>query len=212
MTNTAPRRGRRPGKPDTRAQILEAARRRFLTQGYDEASMRDIAVDADVDLALISYYFGSKKGLFGAVLALPANPADLVNRLLEEGDPATFPERALRHMLHVWDDPVSGPILLATLKNAAADDTFADLLKEMLGREVIDRIAARLTGPNRLRRAGAFSTVMAGLITARYMLRLEPVASMNPDALVRVFGPQLRMALSAGSGHRGPARSRSASR
>ncbi|MFG2639086.1 TetR/AcrR family transcriptional regulator [Streptomyces sp. NPDC048362] len=90
-----PKRGRRPGRPDTRRKILAVARQRFLRDGYRSVTMRSIAAEADVDLALLSYYFGSKKGLFGAALALSANPAELLSRLLAEGDMDSFPERAL---------------------------------------------------------------------------------------------------------------------
>jgi AcrR family transcriptional regulator len=68
------RRGRRSGNPDTRAEILAIACRRLVADGYYGVTMRAIAAEAGVDAALISYYFGSKKGLFGAALALSANP------------------------------------------------------------------------------------------------------------------------------------------
>ena len=36
---------------------------------------------------------------------------------------------------------------------------------------------------------------MAGLILTRFVLRLEPMASMPPDEIVRVFAPPLRTVL-----------------
>ncbi len=196
MENSQRRRGRRPGRPDTRAAILDAARARFLAEGYHAVSLRSIAADAGVDFALISYYFGSKKGLFGAALALPANPAEILARLLDEGDWATFPERALYGLLQVWDDPQTGLVLLVLLKNAAHDEAFAALVKEVVEREIVERLAGRLGGRDAHERAGVFAAQMSGLITARYLLRLEPVASMAPDEIVRLFAPQLRLALS----------------
>ncbi|MCX4744276.1 TetR family transcriptional regulator [Kitasatospora sp. NBC_01287] len=68
--------------------ILDIARRRFLAEGYHAVTLRSIAAEAGVDLALISYFFGSEKGLFGAVLALAANPAEVLAQALT-GDPAT---------------------------------------------------------------------------------------------------------------------------
>src|SRR3712207_1267814 len=97
------RRGRRPGRPETRAQLLDIARRRFLEAGYQAVTLRSVAAEAGVDVALVSYFFGSKKGLFGAALALPANPPEVLVSALQ-GDPATLPERVLRVLLHVWDD------------------------------------------------------------------------------------------------------------
>lgn len=48
--------------------ILNAAERAFAELGYGGASMRAITRDADVNQAMISYYFGSKEGLFTAVI------------------------------------------------------------------------------------------------------------------------------------------------
>lgn len=53
---------------DTRGRILDAARRRFARESYDDVGLRDIAGDVGVDAALISRYFGSKEDLFGEVL------------------------------------------------------------------------------------------------------------------------------------------------
>ncbi|MCX5001431.1 TetR family transcriptional regulator [Streptomyces sp. NBC_00638] len=200
MNKSGPQRGRRPGSPDTRAAILDVARRRFLEDGYHAVTLRSVAGEAEVDLALISYYFGSKKGLFGAALALGANPAEILARVVEEGDLSTFPERVVRQVLAVWDDPVTGPPLLAMLKSAIDDDAFGELVKEAVEREIVDRIAGLVPGRNARQRAAAFTTVIAGVIATRHLLRLEPIASMAPDEVVRFVSPQVRQAL------RGPAR------
>ncbi|MEU6273081.1 TetR family transcriptional regulator [Streptomyces populi] len=199
MNKPGPHRGRRPGSPDTRAAILDVARRRFLEDGYHAVTLRSVAAGAGVDLALISYYFGSKKGLFGAALALGANPAELLARMVEEGDLATFPERVVRQVVAVWDDPVTGPPLIAMLKTAVGDDSLGALVKEAVEREIVDRIAGLVPGRDAGYRAAAFVTMVAGLITTRYLLRLEPVASMTVDDVVRFVSPQLRQALQ-GSG------------
>ncbi|MFD5636007.1 TetR family transcriptional regulator [Streptomyces sp. NPDC127077] len=200
MNKPIAQRGRRPGSPDTRAAILEIARRRFLEDGYHAVTLRSVAGEAEVDLALISYYFGSKKGLFGAALALGANPAELLARVVREGDLATFPERVVRQVLAVWDDPVTGPPLLAMMKTAIDDDSLGALVKEAMEREIVDRIATLVPGRDARHRAAAFTTVIAGLIATRYLLRLEPITSMTTDELVRLMSPQLRQAL------RGPGR------
>src|SRR5450759_2075747 len=54
----------------TRALLLAAALRRFTVDGYDATTVRQIAEDAGVNVALISRYFGSKEGLFEACLEL----------------------------------------------------------------------------------------------------------------------------------------------
>lgn len=48
-------------------QIINTAERLFALKGYDGTSVRDIAEEAGINLAMISYYFGSKEGLIKAV-------------------------------------------------------------------------------------------------------------------------------------------------
>src|ERR1700730_14879204 len=48
-------------------QIIEAAEKLFSIKGIDGASIRDIAEEAGVNLAMISYYFGSKEKLMEAI-------------------------------------------------------------------------------------------------------------------------------------------------
>ncbi|MES9536045.1 MULTISPECIES: TetR family transcriptional regulator [unclassified Actinomadura] len=194
MNKSGNGRGRRPGSPDTREAILAVARRRFLADGYGPVTMRSIAAEAGVDAALISYFFGSKKGLFGAVLGLVANPPEVLAGALP-GDPATLPERVLRAMVAAWDDPERGAPLLMMVRAAVQDPELARLVRDILEREMINRIAERLGGPDATARAAAFGTQLAGLIFARYVLAVEPVASMGPDELIRYLAPGLRAAV-----------------
>ena len=76
----------------TRAKILEAAGQLFAAEGYAEAKSTLIAASAAVDLASINYHFGSRSGLYLAVLAEAhrrfVSLADL-SRLSESGLPAS---------------------------------------------------------------------------------------------------------------------------
>jgi AcrR family transcriptional regulator len=191
-------RGRRTGKPDTRAAILEVALRRFMADGYQSVSLRAIAAEAGVDVALISYFFGSKRGLVAAVMELNANPAEVLRTLIS-GDPISLPQRALRNMVTIWDDDTTGPGLRMMIRGAASDPAMAMVVREVLEVEMIAVVADALGGRRDDRnRAAAFSTVMAGILFGRYVLEVEPVKSMRVDELVRVFAPVLAAALRLG--------------
>lgn len=56
--------GRPKGDPQTRAALVDAARACFLHNAYERVSIRELARRANVDAAMIRYYFGSKAGLF----------------------------------------------------------------------------------------------------------------------------------------------------
>ncbi len=188
------RRGRRPGRPETRAQVLEVARRRFLAEGYQAVTMRSIATEAGVDAALVSYFFGSKRGLFGAALALTANPPELLLAALP-GDPVSLPERVLAGLVAAWDDPRQGGPLRVLVTAAVQEPGVARLITDAFEHEMVDRVADHIGGPHARLRAGAFVAQLAGLVFTRYVLRLEPLASITADEIVRHFAPGLRAAL-----------------
>ena len=193
------RRGRRAGNPDTRAEILAVARRHLLADGYRGLRMRAVAAEAGVDAALISYYFGSKKGLFGAALALTANPPEALG-VAVLGDLATLPERLLRMLVTAWDDPVRGEPLRLMVSAAAHEPDLARLLRDVVQAEMVHQLADRFGGVDATARAAAFGAQLAGLILMRYVLAIEPIASMSVDELVRFAAPGLHAAM------RGPAR------
>lgn len=49
---------------NTEQEIVEAARKVFQEKGYKEATMRDIAAEANINMAMLHYYFRSKDNLF----------------------------------------------------------------------------------------------------------------------------------------------------
>ena len=55
--------------PNRQANILQAAERLFATRGFHGVSIRDIADEAGVPLALVGYYYGPKHELFHAIFA-----------------------------------------------------------------------------------------------------------------------------------------------
>jgi AcrR family transcriptional regulator len=73
------RRKRPWGAEATRAALVAAARSKFATERYEDIGLREIARDANVDLALIGRYFGSKKGLFVQVIRELTSPAMLIS-------------------------------------------------------------------------------------------------------------------------------------
>jgi AcrR family transcriptional regulator len=56
-------------RPDRKAAILLAAEKLFAQSGYHAVTIRQIAVEADVPLALVGYYYGQKHELFEAIFA-----------------------------------------------------------------------------------------------------------------------------------------------
>jgi hypothetical protein len=69
------------------------------------------------------------------------------------------------------------------------------VVREFVRREIVDRIAERIGGEDASARAAIFSGQMSGIIFSRYLLGVEPLASMSLDELVERLGPALQVAL-----------------
>ena len=63
---------------DKKEQILNAAIQLFAEKGFEGSSIRDIASSADVNIAMINYYFGSKEKLFEALVQTKASNTRIV--------------------------------------------------------------------------------------------------------------------------------------
>ncbi|MEU7847590.1 TetR family transcriptional regulator [Micromonospora parva] len=186
------RTGRRPGKPGTREAILDAARAAFAERGFDAASIRAIAGTAEVDPALVHHYFGSKDQLFLAAMNFPVDPGQLVPKVLA-GDRDAVGERMVRTFLGVWDSP-AGSAAQALLRSAVSNEWTARLLREFVTTQVLRRVLENLdVDPAELPLRGSLvATQMIGLAMMRHVVRLEPVASADPETLVAMVGPTIQ--------------------
>lgn len=188
----ARRTGRRPGKPDTREAILDAARAAFAERGFDGASIRAIAATAGVDPALVHHYFGSKDQLFLAAMNAPVNPGELIPRIVA-GDRDGLGERLVRLFLGVWDSP-AGTAGVALLRSAMSNEWTAKLLREFLVTQVLRRVLDHLdVDPAELPLRGSLvASQLIGLAVMRHVVRLEPVASAPAETLVAAVAPTVQ--------------------
>jgi AcrR family transcriptional regulator len=53
---------------ESRKRIIKAAIHLFACQGYGSTGLRELAQTAEVNLAMVNYFFGSKKGLLKVIL------------------------------------------------------------------------------------------------------------------------------------------------
>jgi AcrR family transcriptional regulator len=184
-------RGRRPGGPDTRGQILTAARKSFADRGFGRTTIRAVAVAADVDPALVHHYFGSKDDLFLAALEIPVDPRALVPTVFDEGV-AGAGERLLRLFLSVWDDPRTRLPLIALVRTSLVQEAPESLLQQGVLRMVLEPLRAALPVDEAERRVQLVISQMTGLVMTRYLLALEPLASMPADDLVAWVAPNIQ--------------------
>ena len=190
------RTGRRPGGGDSRGDIVTAARASFADRGYDATSLRAVARAAGVDPALVHRFFGGKPGLFAAAMDLPADPGTLVRGLLGGGLDG-LGERIVRTFVGVWDSEPAQSRLVAMLRAGVAGAEAADVLRGYLTEAVLEPLAEATGRADGRLRASLAASQLVGLAVARYLLRIEPLATTSPDDVARALGPTLQRYLTA---------------
>jgi AcrR family transcriptional regulator len=187
------RSGRRPGETQTRDAIAAAARSQFGEVGYDRATMRSIASAAGVDPALIVHFFGSKEALFREVTALPPEFASVLSSVVE-GPREDVGRRFAQAVVAMLENPGSRAVVLARIRSSVSHGEAAALVRELVSRD-IGALTNALTDDRPDVRAVLVGTQTVGLVFSRYVVAVEPMASLPPPELVDVLAPAFQRLL-----------------
>jgi AcrR family transcriptional regulator len=186
--------GRRPGNVDTKNEIVEAARRVFATNGYDGASLRAVAREAQVDPALVHHYFDGKAALFVAAMALPFDPRSVPMHEHSDALPTSPGAMVIAVFLSMWDQAEgTGSSFASCVAGMAASTSVADAMREFVAERVWERtpvIEGESEDRTRQRRALVASQLM-GLAFIRYILRVPPISTTTPEEIAGWAGPTL---------------------
>jgi AcrR family transcriptional regulator len=149
-----------------------------------------VAAEAGVDPALVHHYFGSKDDLFLAALEIPVDPRTLMPPVFEPGLEGAG-ERLVRLFLTVWDTPEARLPLLALVRSGLAAET-PELLRQGLLPIVLQPLRAALPADEGPRRVQLVASQLIGLVVTRYLLALEPLASMALEEVVASVAPTVQ--------------------
>ncbi|MEV0220256.1 TetR family transcriptional regulator [Streptomyces sp. NPDC050704] len=174
----------------TRATILTAARERFATDGYERATIRAIARDANIDPSMVMRYYGNKEGLFAAAvdvdLRLPVPekvPKEEVGRIFVE------------HFLDLWEkNEVLTALLRVGVTNAAGAERVQGIFREQLLPVALRVCPDPEQAPAR---AALVASQMLGIALTRYVLRLPPAADLHREELVAWLAPTVQRYVTA---------------
>jgi AcrR family transcriptional regulator len=189
------RTGRRPGESGTREAILAAGRRQFAELGFDRTSMRQVALEAGVDPTLVSHFFGSKQGLFLAVVELPFSPEQVLPQLLS-GDPEQAGRRLATFALGVLESEEGRGRVLGLLRAATSEPEAARLIRDLLTEKLLTPVAEAIGAGDARYRANLAMSQMVGIALARYLIGVEPLASKPVAEVIDAVGPTLQRYLS----------------
>ena len=185
----------------TKLRIQQAAARLFASRSFETVSTRAIAKEAGVDAALIHHYFGSKEGLFQAVLNAAIRPEQLEALVVSES-PDDWGRQLVRAADKVWASPAA-PALKAVVRRVLVGHE--GMLREFVTRSLLNRFLSHIEGPETERRlrASLIGSQMSGLVIARHIVGIEPLASLSTDEVADLIGPVLQHYI-AGSLHKDP--------
>ncbi|MET9388173.1 TetR family transcriptional regulator [Streptomyces sp. NPDC002928] len=170
----------------TRRRILEAARRKFGEVGYERATIRAIAAEADVDKSSVIQYFGSKDGLFREAVRWDIPIAELTT-----DDPAQTVENYLRGMLGAWAADPDSPMAVL-LRASMTSEEAAELLRSHVTAQGVEPVAATVTAGDARLRAALSSAMMMGIASQRYLLRMPDLATADTEDILRIVVPVFR--------------------
>ena len=175
--------GMRRSAAETKAVILAAAKDRFAQSGFERATIRAIAADANIDPSMVMRYFGSKDQLFAAAADFDLQIPDLAGV-----DRANVGARIVDYFMERWERDEA---LVVLLRSSTSNADAAQRMRQIFAGQLAPAIAG-INPEQPERRAGLVATQMLGLALCRYVLRLPPVLEMSHDEVVRWLGPTVQ--------------------
>jgi AcrR family transcriptional regulator len=172
----------------------------FVSRGYAKTTIKSVATAAGVAPSIVSSMYRNKEQLFAAAMSLPFDPTRAIPLLVAPGLDG-MGERIVRLALGVMSDDqvrkdagavvdaarsyLDGPIDSAAIGSFRAISGFVQ-------EEVIDRALAAAGVPDARMRGALVSAYLAGVLSTRYVVRLEPLASATDDEVVSLVGPVIQ--------------------
>ena len=156
---------------------MTSAQNVFSEKGYDAAGTREIAAGAEVNIALIARYFGSKRSLFERAVLSGFSLGDIDEEPIEKilSDLANqYAEKSV----HEEYDP-----MLALIRSAASEEV-GDMVRETIELAVIRPLAEKLGGKQGTLKAALIVSQLAGFDLMRRIVGIAPFSQTEPQPLV----------------------------
>ena len=163
--------------------ILAAAKQRFAESGYERATIRAIAADANIDPSMVMRYFGNKDQLFAAAADFDLQLPDFSSAKRDQ-----MGAQLVTYFMDRWERDEA---LVVLLRSSTTNAEAAQRMQEIFAGQLLPAIA-KINSSDAPRRAGLIATQVLGLALCRYVLRLPPVVAMSHDEVVAWLGPTIQ--------------------
>ncbi|GAA2583719.1 TetR family transcriptional regulator [Winogradskya consettensis] len=165
---------RRRDSGQTKRDLLGAARVRFMRLGFDGTTLRDVAADAGVNLALIKRYFDSKEGLFKAALAATPGPGEFPS----DRD-ALVAELSRQLSVDAWPEFGEHPVLM--LLRVSENENVEELRRKAM--EDFSNRLLEVSGDGEMLRAQLLLALGVGVAVIRSGVGLQPLSGATAEDL-----------------------------
>jgi AcrR family transcriptional regulator len=150
-----------------------------------------VAAAAGVTPDVVSKYYQSKDKLFVAALRLPFDPANSIPTLVAPGIDG-MGERLTRVTLETLGDPETRADLIALARAGTSTGKAVSGLKGFVEQDIVDRLAVVIGVPDARLRANLITSYLLGVAINRYVIRLDPIASLSDEEVVRLVSPTVQ--------------------
>ncbi|WP_199825055.1 TetR/AcrR family transcriptional regulator [Streptomyces maremycinicus] len=178
----------RRGAEATKAAILRAARYLLVRQAHADITLKAVAERAGVSAPLVLKYFGNKDALFARVMSFEEDADALLDAPLAELGP-----HMVRHVVASQRERGTDPVVRIAFAPLHGDH--GDVLRGNFRTQVIERLAARLTGPDPGLRAELAVATVLGLGVMFGIARGTELRATPIEHIVERYGPTVQAQL-----------------
>lgn len=176
---------------EPRDAVLDAAKLLFASKGFAKTTMKGVAATAGVAPDVVKRYYKDKDRLFAAAMRLPFDPSTAVPELIAPGLDG-MGERLVRVTFDLLSDPDVRADLVILAKTGASTARLTKWLQDYMEKAVVDRVAKAFGVPDARLRGSLITSYILGVAMSRYILKLEPLASMREDKLIKLVAPVIQ--------------------
>ncbi|MGR5148326.1 TetR/AcrR family transcriptional regulator [Photobacterium alginatilyticum] len=180
--------GRPSGDSDARERLITEARKLFVALPYSKVSTRMIASRADVNVALIRYYFGNKAGLFESMLRETLEPIRAqLQRMISVGDVDSVGDLMRTYYRIMAPSPDLPKLIVRTMMMEPGD----------LQRRAMEKIFSEITFPaedlmfNKMVRAGVLRDDVSPKKARMTFISMMVFPFLAPPVLLGIQGIEL---------------------
>ena len=184
--------GRRQGESKAKEDIILAALNLFALSGYEKATIRSIAKEAKVDPALINHYFKSKQELFiESMLPLFDGPKLLQKAL--DGPDDEIGLRLSRLFIFLISNERTKSLIIGIIRSSTTDEQAAKMMNIFITENVASIVKQKIKGNDASVISNLIGSQFVGIVLAREIIKVEPLASLSEDDLMKYLAPKLQI-------------------